>query len=382
MEKYVGGETPSDRRAQGRHPQGHDRDEAVPGHLRARPSRTKASRRCSTRSSTTCRRPLDVPPIDGERSRIDDGELVQRPAKDEAPFSALVFKIMADPFVGQLAFVRIYSGSHEVGRHGLNTTKGQSERVGRLLKMHANKREEIKEVYAGDIAAAVGLKNVTTGDTISDENDPVVLESMEFPAPVIALAVEPKTKSDQEKLGERPRQADAGGPDLQGRDRPRHRPDHDLRHGRASPRDHRRPHEARVLRRGQRRQAAGRLPGDDPQGSRRPRASTSSSRAAAASSATARSSSIPAPGEGFVFENKITGGSIPKEFIKPIERASGRPCERGILAGYALVDIKIRLVRRQLPRGRLATRWRSRSRARWRSRTPSRRQTRSCSSRS
>ena len=148
----------------------------------------------------------------------------------------------------------------------LNTTKGQRERIGRLLKMHANKREEIKEVYAGDIAAAVGLKHVTTGDTICDSDDPVVLESIQFPAPVIALAVEPKTKSDQEKLGERPRQADAGGPDLQGRDRQGHRPDQDLRHGRAAPRDHRGPPEARVLGRGQRRQAPGGLQGDDPQG--------------------------------------------------------------------------------------------------------------------
>ena len=124
-----------------------------------------------------------------------------REPKDDAPFSALVFKIMTDPFVGQLAFLRVYSGDLKTGDTVLNSTKGQRERIGRLLKMHANKREEIKEVYAGDIAAAVGLKNVTTGDTICDMNKPVVLESISFPAPVIALAVEPKTKSDQEKLG-------------------------------------------------------------------------------------------------------------------------------------------------------------------------------------
>ena len=136
---------------------------------------------------------------------------------------------MTDPFVGQLAFLRVYSGNVKTSDTILNSTKGMKERIGRLLKMHANKREEIKEVCAGDIAAAVGLKNVTTGDTICDPQKAVVLESINFPAPVIALAVEPKTKSDQEKLGAGPGQADAGRPDLQGRDRPRHRPDQDLR---------------------------------------------------------------------------------------------------------------------------------------------------------
>src|SRR5262249_48873095 len=127
--------------------------------------------------------------------------IVERPAADDAPFSALAFKIMTDPFVGQLTFIRVYSGVLNAGTGVYNATKGKTERVGRLLKMHANKREEIKEVYAGDIAAAVGLKQVSTGDTICDQNKPIVLESMDFPEPVISLAIEPKTKGDQEKLG-------------------------------------------------------------------------------------------------------------------------------------------------------------------------------------
>src|SRR5690349_22057779 len=129
------------------------------------------------------------------------GELVERPAKDDAPFSALVFKIMTDPFVGQLAFLRVYSGTLKSGDTVLNTTRGMKERIGRLLKMHANKREEIKDVYSGDIAAAVGLKDCTTGDTVCDENKPIILEAIEFPDPVISIAIEPKTKQDQERLG-------------------------------------------------------------------------------------------------------------------------------------------------------------------------------------
>lgn len=143
--------------------------------------------------------PVDIPPIQGED---EDGNFIERTSSDEEPFSALTFKIMTDPFVGKLAFFRVYSGTMESGSYILNATKGKKERVGRILQMHANKREEIAKVYSGDIAAAVGLKLATTGDTICDEKHPVILESMEFPEPVIELAIEPKTKAGQQKMGE------------------------------------------------------------------------------------------------------------------------------------------------------------------------------------
>ena len=144
--------------------------------------------------------PLDVPPIEGHD--VDDPEKVlMRQASDSEPFSALVFKIMTDPYVGQLAFFRVYSGTLKSGEYVFNVAKGRKERIGRLLQMHANKREEIQEILAGDICAAVGLKTVSTGDTICDDEHPIVLESIDFPTPVIQLAVEPKTKADQEKMG-------------------------------------------------------------------------------------------------------------------------------------------------------------------------------------
>ena len=146
--------------------------------------------------------PLDIPPIIGLDPDKAEETQVERMAADDAPFAALAFKIMTDPFVGQLTFLRVYSGVMTSGSSAYNATKQKSERIGRLLKMHANKREEIKEVYAGDIAAAVGLRSVSTGDTICDEKHPVVLEAMDFPEPVISLAIEPKTKADQEKLGQ------------------------------------------------------------------------------------------------------------------------------------------------------------------------------------
>src|SRR5215469_2838710 len=129
------------------------------------------------------------------------GEEERRKASDNEPFTALAFKIMSDPYVGTLTFLRVYAGVMTTGSYVYNSVKGKKERIGRLLKMHANKREEIKEVYAGDIAAAVGLRDCTTGDTVCNEGRPIILESIEFPEPVISLAIEPKTKADQERLG-------------------------------------------------------------------------------------------------------------------------------------------------------------------------------------
>ena len=143
--------------------------------------------------------PLDIPPIKGVNPKTDEEE--ERPSDDSAPFSALAFKIMTDPYVGRLSFVRVYSGTLNTGSSVLNSTKGQKERIGRILQMHANHREDIETVYAGDIAAVIGLKNSTTGDTLCDEKHPVILESMEFPEPVIRVAIEPKTKAGQEKMG-------------------------------------------------------------------------------------------------------------------------------------------------------------------------------------
>ena len=143
--------------------------------------------------------PIDIPPIKGVDP--DSGEEVERVSDDKEPFSALAFKIMADPYVGKLAFFRVYSGTLDSGSYVYNSTKGHKERIGRILQMHANKREEIPKVYSGDIAAAVGLKNTTTGDTLCDESHEVILESMEFPDPVIEIAIEPKTKAGQEKMG-------------------------------------------------------------------------------------------------------------------------------------------------------------------------------------
>ena len=284
--------------------------------------------------------PLDIP--DTLASDPKTGELVPRPANDDAPFSALVFKIMTDPFVGQLAFIRVYSGSMKTGDTVLNTVKGQRERIGRLLKMHANKREEIKEVWAGDIAAAVGLKNVVTGDTICDPKSPVVLESIDFPAPVIALAVEPKTKGDQEKLGN-------GLAKLMQED-PTFRVETDQDTGQTKISGMGELHLEIIVDRlrrefgveanvGKPQVAYKETIRKEARGNGRYVKQTGGR----GQYGHAKIDIEPAPGEGFVFENDIKGGDIPKEYIKPVEEGIREALERGILAGYPMVDVRVRL---------------------------------------
>ncbi|PYQ11715.1 MAG: elongation factor G [Acidobacteria bacterium] len=284
--------------------------------------------------------PLDVPPTVANDPAT--GELVTREPRDDAPFAALVFKIMTDPFVGQLAFFRVYSGNLESGDTVLNSSRGMKERIGRLLKMHANKREEIKEVYSGDIAAAVGLRNVTTGDTICDTNKPVVLESIHFPAPVISLAVEPKTKADQEKLG-------TGLAKLMSED-PTFRVETDKDTGQTKISGMGELHLEIIVDRLKREFGVEANVGK-PQVAyketiRKPAKGVGRHIKQTGGHGQYGVCNIevePAPGQGFVFENDITGGTIPKEFIKPIETGIREALDRGILAGFPVVDVKVRL---------------------------------------
>ena len=203
--------------------------------------------------------PLDIPPTEG----IDmKGEPVERKASENEPFSALAFKIVADPY-GKLTYFRIYSGKLEKGAEIYNSTKDRKERIGRILRMHANQREDIDVAYAGDIVAGLGFKQTTTGDTLCERAHPIILERMEFPEPVISVAIEPKTKTDQDKLGKALGSLSDEDPTFQV-----HTDDETgqtiiARHGRAPPRGARRPDDARVQRRRARRQAAGRVPRDD-----------------------------------------------------------------------------------------------------------------------
>jgi elongation factor G len=285
--------------------------------------------------------PLDAGEVKG--TNPDNGEIITRKPADSEPFSALAFKIMADPFVGQLTFIRVYSGQLKSGEAVLNAGRGRTERIGRLLKMHANKREDINEILAGDICAAVGLKNVSTGDTICDEKHPIALESITFAVPVISVAVEPKTKADQEKMGmalgrlaqedptfkvhtdpdsgqtiisgmgelhleiivdrmmrEYKVEANVGKPQVAYRETIRKKSEAEGKYIR------------QTGGRGQYGHAKIRLEPNE-------------------------------PGKGYEFINDIVGGSVPKEFIKPIDQGIKEAMEGGVLAGYEMVDVKATL---------------------------------------
>ncbi len=287
--------------------------------------------------------PVDVPAIVGFDPNKGPDAIVERPASDGAPFSALAFKIMTDPFVGQLTFIRVYSGVMTSGSSVYNATKQKTERVGRLLKMHANKREEIKEVYAGDIAAAVGLRSVGTGDTICDEKHPVVLESMDFPEPVISLAIEPKTKADQEKLG-------AGMQKLMAED-PTFRVKTDQATGEVVISGMGELHLEIIVDRLKREfgveasvgrpQVAYKETLTRPADGEMKYAKQTGGRGQYGH---AKIHLYPGePGTGFVFENEITGGSIPKEYIKPVEEGIREALTRGVLAGYPVDDVRVEL---------------------------------------
>ena len=285
--------------------------------------------------------PLDAGEVKGINP--ENGEVITRKPADSEPFSALAFKIMADPFVGQLTFIRVYSGHLKSGDSVLNAGRGRSERIGRLLKMHANKREDINEILAGDICAAVGLKNVSTGDTICDEKHPIALENITFAVPVISVAVEPKTKADQEKMGmalsklaqedptfkvhtdpdsgqtiisgmgelhleiivdrmmrEYKVEANVGKPQVAYRETIRRKSEAEGKYIR------------QTGGRGQYGHAKIRIEPNE-------------------------------PGKGYEFINEVVGGSVPKEYIKPIDQGIQEALEGGILAGYPMVDVKVEL---------------------------------------
>ena len=283
--------------------------------------------------------PTDIPPIAGVNP--DTGEEDHRPASDSAPFSALAFKIMTDPFVGKLAFFRVYSGTLNSGSYVYNATKDSKERIGRILQMHANNRKEIDMVYSGDIAAAVGLKNTTTGDTLCDENKPIILESMEFPDPVISVAVEPATKNDQEKMGIALQKLAEEDPTF--------RVHTDAETGQVIISGMGELHLQIIVDRMLREFKVDCKVGE-PQVAYR---ETIRKQVKAEGKFVRQSGGhgqyghcwlelIPQEaGEGFSFENKVVGGVIPKEFINPIEAGVRQAMESGVVAGYPMVDIKV-----------------------------------------
>jgi len=287
--------------------------------------------------------PLDVPPITGLNPDDPEGERLVRHADDSEPFAALGFKIMTDPFVGQLIFIRAYSGTLKTGDSVLNPRTGKTERIGRLLKMHANKREEITEILAGDICAVVGLKNLVTGDTICSEKHPVVLESIDFPAPVIEVAVEPKTKADQEKMGMALAKLAQEDPTFKVRT--------DITNGQTIISGMGELHLEIIVDRMMREYKVEANVGK-PQVNYRETIRSNAEAEGKYIRQTGGSGnyghakiriSPNEPGKGYEFSNDTKGGAIPKEYIKPIDQGIQEAMQGGVLAGYEMVDIKVSL---------------------------------------
>ena len=287
--------------------------------------------------------PLDIPPVEGIKPGKDE-EKVQRPADDKAPFAGLAFKIMDDPFVGSITFVRVYSGTVTSGTGALNSVKDKNERVGRMLLMHANSREDVKEAFAGDIVAFAGLKYTTTGETLCDPNNPVILERMEFPDPVIEVAIEPKTKADQEKMGmalARLAQED-----------PSFRVSTDTESGQTILKGMGELHleiKVDILKRTYKVDANV----GAPQVAYRETLSKPVTIQYTHKKQTGGSGQFAEvkiefeplpPGSGFVFENDVVGGSIPKEFIPSVEKGLKAQKESGLLAGFPVIDFQAKLV--------------------------------------
>jgi len=285
--------------------------------------------------------PRDIPPVKGKDP--DSQTIAERPARDDAPFSALAFKIMTDPFVGTLSFFRVYSGSLTSGSSVYNSTRSKRERIGRLLKMHANKREEIKEVYAGDIAAAVGLKTATTGDTLCDEDHPIVLESIDFPDPVISIAIEPKSKADQEKLGLSLQKLATEDPSFKVRT--------DEETGQTIISGMGELHLEIIVDRLLREFNVGANVGR-PQVAYKEtvcKAVEQQGRFIRQTGGRGQYGDVwiklepQAPGAGFEFVDAVRGGAIPREYIPAVEKGVKEATENGALAGYPIVDVKVTL---------------------------------------
>jgi elongation factor G len=283
--------------------------------------------------------PLDIPPVNG--TALDDREVkLTRNADDNEPFSALVFKIMTDPYSGQLAFFRVYSGKMNAGESIYNVAKGRKERVGRLMRMHANKREDIQEIMAGDICAAVGLKTISTGDTICDENNPIVLEAIDFPVPVIQLAVEPKTKGDQEKMGMAINKL--------AQEDPTFRVQTDPETGQTILSGMGELHLEIIVDRMKREFGVEANVGK-PQVAYRETIRTTAEydythkKQTGGSGQYARTQLRVEPNKdkGFEFANEIKGGNIPKEFIPAINKGVIEALEGGIIANFPMVDVKV-----------------------------------------